>query len=59
MEAQGHALEKDCPVTTQCEAARLLGTIDVNSRRTGREGKRTSEGADPRQIRFSSSCSYP
>ena len=59
MGAQGQALEKDCTVPIQCEAARLLGTIDVNSRRTVREGMRTSEDADPRQFRYSSNCSYP
>jgi len=59
MQAQGHALEKDCPVPIQCEAARLLRTIDVNSRRTGREGMRSSEDADPRQFGYSSNCSYP
>jgi len=59
MEAQVHALETDCPVPTQCEAARLLGTIDVNSRSTGREGMRSSEDADPRQFKYRYNCSYP
>ena len=50
MQAQGHALEKDCPAPNQCEAVRFLGTIDVNSRRTEREGMRSSGDADPRQL---------